>query len=124
MSPGDLARLATVLEQAVQDQDAGKVPWLCRVPDCDGTPHPGRQGAHARTSQRPPDWDWDVWMALAGRGWGKTRTGAEWAIRMARRHGKDSRVALIGPTAADARDIMVEGESGFLACAPATFRPV
>ena len=124
MSPADLARLATVLEQAVQDQDAGKVPWLCQVPDCDGTPHPGRQGAHARVSQRPPDWEWDVWMALAGRGWGKTRTGAEWAIRMARRHGKDSRGALIGPTAADARDIMVEGESGILACAPATFRPV
>lgn len=124
MSPGDLARLATVLEQAVQDQDAGKVPWLCSLPDCDGSPHKGRNGAHARSSQRPPDWEWDVWMALAGRGWGKTRTGAEWAIAQARKHGKDSRGALIGPTAADARDIMVEGESGILACAPATFRPV
>jgi phage terminase large subunit-like protein len=123
MSPADLARLTTVLEQALQDQEAGKVPWLCQVPDCDGRPHPGFQGAHARVSQRPPDWDWDVWMALAGRGWGKTRTGAEWAIAQARRHGKDSRGALIGPTAADARDIMVEGESGILACAPATFRP-
>jgi len=59
-------------------------------------------------------------MALAGRGWGKTRTGAEWSIDKAR---TQERGALIGPTAADVRDILVEGESGILACAPAVFRP-
>lgn len=121
LSPADLARLESVLEQTLQDQEAGKVPWLCDLEGCDGAPHPGRQGRHARHTQRPPDWEWDVWMALAGRGWGKTRTGAEWAIRKAR---VQERGALIGPTAADTRDVLVQGESGILACAPATFRPV
>lgn len=121
MSPADLLRIEEVLEQVVQDGEAGKVPWLCRRKDCDGRPHPGAPGRHARASQRPPDWEWDVWMALAGRGWGKTRSGSEWAIHKAR---TQARGALIGPTAADTRDILVQGESGILACAPATFRPV
>lgn len=121
MSPADLGRLAEVLEQAIQDDDAGRVPWLCDRDDCDGEPHEGWSSRHARPSQRPPDWEWDVWMALAGRGWGKTRTGAEWAIEKAR---TQERGALIGPTAADTRDVLVQGESGILACAPATFRPV
>lgn len=121
MSPADLIALERTLEQVVQDQEAGKVPFYCDVPDCDGRPHAGRPGAHARATQRPPDWEWDVWMALAGRGWGKTRVGAEWSIECARTL---PRGALIGPTAADTRDILVQGESGILACAPATFRPV
>lgn len=121
LSPADLDRLEALLEQAVQDKEAGKVPWLCGRPDCDGLPHPGRQGRHARASQRPPDWAWDAWLLLAGRGFGKTRTGAEWSIDKAR---TQERGALIGPTAADARDILIQGESGIMACAPATFRPV
>lgn len=121
MSPADLVRLEEILEQVVQDKEAGKVRWLCRRPDCDGRPHPGNAGRHARSGQRPPEGEWDVWMALAGRGWGKTRTGAEWVIDQAR---SLERGALIGPTAADTRDILVQGESGILACAPATFRPV
>lgn len=122
LSPADLARLETILEQSLQDLEAGKVPWLCAVPDCDGRPHPGRPGAHARAAQRPPEGDdWDVWMALCGRGFGKTRMGAEWAILQARKY---ERGALIGPTAGDTRDVLVQGESGILACAPATFRPV
>lgn len=121
MSPADLIRLEAVLEQVVQDKESGKVGWLCSVEDCDGAPHKGRQGRHSRRSQRPPDWSWDVWLLLAGRGFGKTRTGAEWVIEKAR---TAQRGALIGPTAADTRDILVQGESGILACAPATFRPV
>lgn len=120
MSPADLIALERALEQAVQDQEAGKVPWRCLVPDCDGLPHEGRWGAHARASQLSPEWLWDVWLLLAGRGFGKTRTGAEWCIEKAR---TQERGALIGPTAADTRDILVQGESGILACAPATFRP-
>ncbi|MEU7010378.1 terminase family protein [Streptomyces sp. NPDC046332] len=121
MSPTDLERLESVLEQVVAQQKAGRVPWLCNRPDCDGRPHPGRMGPHARASQRPPAGDdWDVWLALAGRGWGKTRTGAEWVIAQAR---TQERGALVGPTAGDTRDVLVEGESGILACAPATFRP-
>ena len=75
----------------------------------------------ARPEQLWPPGAWRVWMCLAGRGWGKTRTGAE-----ACRHAIDQgyrRLALVAPTAADARDVMVEGESGILAIFPYKQRP-
>lgn len=116
-----LEELLTGLETLAQERDAGRGPWLCDRPDCDGKPHKGRMNAHSRAEQRAPsDDDWDVWNLLAGRGFGKTRTGAEWVIRQAKQH---ARGALVGPTAADVRDIMVEGESGILACARHGFRP-
>jgi len=72
----------------------------------------------ARPEQlEPRGVDWDTWLLLAGRGFGKTRTGAEWVVKQASIH-PGSRGALVAPTAADTRDIMVEGESGILACAP------
>lgn len=114
-------RLLSLLEQIEAERKAGKVPWLCNRQGCNGAPHKGRPGAHARQEQRPPEGEWDTWLLLAGRGFGKTRTGAEWSIQQAKTL---ERGALIGPTAADTRDILVEGESGILACAPATFRPV
>lgn len=121
LTPVELEELAEGLEKLVVDREAGRVPWLCDRPECDGLPHPGRRGAHSRATQRAPAGDdWDTWLALAGRGWGKTRTGAEWTIEQARTL---ERGALIGPTAADTRDILVEGESGIMSCAPATFRP-
>jgi phage terminase large subunit-like protein len=121
LGPSELEHVLSTLEQIEMDRESGRVPWLCTLPDCDGSPHRGRKGRHARADQRPPSiTDWDVWLALAGRGWGKTRTGAEWSIEQARTL---ERGALVGPTAADTRDILVEGESGILACAPATFRP-
>lgn len=61
-------------------------------------------------------------MVKAGRGWGKTRTGAEW-VREQVEQGICGRFALVGATAADARDVMVEGESGLLAIAPSWCRP-
>lgn len=77
---------------------------------------------HARSKQLEPPGDWDVWLIMAGRGFGKTRCGAEW-IRSRVETGKYGRLALIGATAADVRDIMVEGESGILAVSPPWFRP-
>jgi phage terminase large subunit-like protein len=71
----------------------------------------------ARPNQLAPDGDWSKWLAMAGRGWGKTRVGAEW-VRGEVAAGRASRVALVAPTAADARDVMVEGESGLLAVHP------
>ncbi len=76
----------------------------------------------ARSSQLPPEGDWRVWLLLAGRGFGKTRTGAE-LVRARVTTGTARRVALVAPTAADARDVMVEGESGILAISPASNRP-
>ena len=66
----------------------------------------------ARPQQIAPDGDWQTWLILAGRGFGKTRTGAEW-VRSKVMAGA-SRIALIAPTASDARDVMIEGESGLL----------
>jgi len=66
-----------------------------------------------RTNQIAPDGDWMTWLFLAGRGAGKTRSGAEW-IRERVRAGY-GRIALIAPTARDARNVMVDGESGLLA---------
>lgn len=78
--------------------------------------------AKARPSQLPPDGDWNGWLVMAGRGFGKTRTGAEWVKELAEA-GQTSRIALVAPTAADARDTMVEGESGILATASPWCRP-
>lgn len=76
----------------------------------------------ARPNQLPPRGDWTTWMLLAGRGFGKTRTGAEF-VRAEVEAGRAGRVALVAPTAADARDVMVEGESGILAICPPRNRP-
>lgn len=64
------------------------------------------RGFLARSDQIAPEGDWDIWLALAGRGWGKTRTGAEW-VREEVEAGRASRIALVAETAADARDVMV-----------------
>lgn len=77
----------------------------------------------ARAEQLPPPGSWFVWLILAGRGWGKTRTGAEY-IRWRVESGQASRIALIGETAADVRDVMIEGESGLLAVSPSWNRPL
>lgn len=64
-----------------------------------------------------------TWLALAGRGWGKTRVGSQ-ALIQEIYSGRAGRIALIAETAADARDVIVEGDSGILACSPPWFRPV
>lgn len=79
--------------------------------------------AERRKAQTPPPGDWRTWLVMAGRGFGKTRTGAEF-IRQEVMDGRMRRVALVAPTAADVRDVMVEGESGLLAvCDRYAFRP-
>jgi phage terminase large subunit-like protein len=74
----------------------------------------------ARPEQLAPAGDWRTWLVKAGRGWGKTRVGAEWVRGRAEAVG---RIALVGPTAADVRDVMVEGESGIMSICPAGERP-
>lgn len=73
-----------------------------------------------RDDQTPPAGSWRIWLLLSGRGFGKTRVGAEW-IREQVKHFQQ--VNLIGPTAADYRDVMIEGESGILAVCPKAERP-
>lgn len=73
---------------------------------------------HARPDQIAPDGDWDVWLCLAGRGWGKTRTGAEW-VREEVEAGRAKRIALIAETQKDLDQVMVHGDSGIeKACPP------
>ena len=75
----------------------------------------------ARTNQRMPEGIWRYWLILAGRGFGKTRTGAEtvrtWVDKGYRR------IHLIGPTVGDTRNVMVTGPSGLLSCFPAHQKP-
>ncbi|WP_246605043.1 DNA-packaging protein [Aquisediminimonas sediminicola] len=76
--------------------------------------------------QLPPDGDWRTWVIMAGRGFGKTRAGAEWVRSVAEnaRAGETVRIALVGATMEEARAVMVEGPSGLLAIAPTATRPV
>ncbi len=76
----------------------------------------------ARPNQKIPDGDWRIWLILAGRGFGKTRTGAETIRQWALSH-QARRIALIGDTQEDVRDIMIEGESGLLAIHSPDERP-
>ena len=75
----------------------------------------------ARPEQLPPASDWRFWLIMAGRGFGKTRTGAEVVVDAAWRGVPYPN--LIGATASDVRDIMVEGESGILNVSPPWFKP-
>ncbi len=79
--------------------------------------------------QLPPEGDWKSWIVMGGRGAGKTRAGAEWVRRQvegpsASAPGRCRRVALVGETFDQAREGMVMGDSGILACSPPDRRPV
>ena len=79
--------------------------------------------AKARPEQLPPPGDWNGWLILAGRAWGKTRTGSEW-VKSSIMSGRARRVALVGATAADVRDVMLEGASGLLSVCSDWDRPL
>lgn len=74
----------------------------------------------ARPNQLAPAGDWRGWLLMAGRGFGKTRTLVEWVRSNLQ---PDDRVAIVGPTAGDVRDVLIEGESGILATSPPWMRP-
>ncbi len=91
------------------------LPWLFEV-----WALPGHQLA--------PEGDWKTWVILGGRGAGKTRAGAEWVRAQVEGSlpsdpGRCRRVALVGETIEQAREVMVFGESGLLACSPPDRRP-
>lgn len=104
--------------------------WYCDRPDCDGEPHPGWHFCdhplphppgdqfwrcrHARANQRPPEGQWRRWLIMAGRGFGKTRAGAEWLAHEAS-HRPRTTWAAVAPTGDDLRATCIEGESGLLA---------
>lgn len=75
-----------------------------------------------RPGQRPPPTPWRVWLVMAGRGFGKTRMGAEW-VRAQAETTPRMKIALVGATMSEVRRVMVEGDSGLLAIAPPHLRP-
>jgi phage terminase large subunit-like protein len=79
--------------------------------------------------QLPPDGAWRSWVIMGGRGAGKTRAGAEWVRAQVEGAGpgdpgRARRVALVGETHDQVRAVMVEGQSGIIACSPPDRRPV
>lgn len=82
---------------------------------------------NARPQQLPPQFDgdgkiWRIWLIMAGRGFGKTRAGAEWVNKIAQ-NDPNARIALIGANHHETRSIMVSGESGLLSIGPPEWRP-
>ncbi len=74
----------------------------------------------ARDAQKIPAWEWRVWFLMGGRGVGKTRVGAEVTRK---KSDEVSRINIVGRTAADVRDVMIEGPSGILEVSPPWNRP-
>lgn len=75
-----------------------------------------------RRTQQPPPGDWRVWLVMAGRGFGKTRLGAEW-VRAQAEADPEARIALVAASLHEARSVMVEGESGLLSIGAPWRRP-
>jgi phage terminase large subunit-like protein len=105
--------LELLLEASEEDQR--RIIWT--MTPFDALKYDARFETWAHKNQLPPKSEgWRTWLMMAGRGFGKTRAGAEWIFRLA--EGKPGcRIALVGATIADARSIMVEGVSGLLSIA-------
>lgn len=78
---------------------------------------------NAGPAQTPPDGDWRVWLFMGGRGAGKTWAGARWTTACVM-EGQARRIALVGPTLGDVREVMIEGPSGLIALAPDHMKPL
>ena len=122
-----MSTLLQALADVASQSRRGRL-WYCLRDECDGNPHDGAYWCdhpidsdehttdcrHARTEQRPPKGEWLTWLYRAGRGSGKTRSAAEWVTDQVQK-GNAKRIALVGRTPADVRDVMVLGESGLIA---------
>jgi phage terminase large subunit-like protein len=97
--------------------------FAAKLTDREREEFPYNWGQLGRDAQLAPESDWRLWLVMAGRGFGKTRAGAEWVRRLAEDDPR-ARIALIGATLGEARSVMVEGESGILACCPPARAPL
>jgi phage terminase large subunit-like protein len=117
MSPSSLAEELMQLEPAERDAAVEKL-----TPAMRKLLKPfWRVWAHR--GQLPPPDGWHTWLIMAGRGYGKTRAGAEWVRAIAEKD-PTARIALVAASLGEARRVMVEGESGLLAIARPAARPV
>lgn len=110
--------------------DDERARWLAKLSPAEAEALRYRWEFWGRSEQMPPaDYSWNTFLYLAGRGAGKTRASCEWVRSMVcgktpLARGKAERVAIVTETAADGRDVMVEGQSGLLGIHPKDFRPV
>ena len=76
----------------------------------------------SRREQIPPQWDWFIWVVMAGRGWGKTFAGSNWLVN---KHvsGEAKNSAIVAATSADLRRFCIDGPSGIRSLAPSWFKP-
>lgn len=137
LKPDELSQVFKELEEIEKSPQRR---WYCTREPCDGRPHAGFHWCehpidsekhvawcnHARTPQRPPTEDemapWLVWFFSGGRGTGKTRAGAEWVLDLVWNQGY-KRIALVGRTPADVRDVMIYGDSGIMSVSDPHPRP-
>lgn len=101
--------------------EAEKYGWICDRPTCDGRPHQGWLHPHARQNQRPPDGRWLIWDLMAGRGFGKTRTGAETTRLWG--ENRPLQIAVVAKKDTLCREICFEGRSGLLNVIPPSLIP-
>lgn len=111
-----------LMAELLQQPEGERLAWLRRLP-----PEAKEEFAHvwplwARAAQLQPPGDWQLWLILAGRGFGKTRAGAEWVRDIAERD-PTARIALVGASLGEVRSVMVEGESGLLSIGLPQQRP-
>ena len=115
------------MQQSVAEQMASLTPTQIDEVLAEFTPEQTRalltnwRGFNARPDQIAPDGDWDIWLAMAGRGFGKTRMGAEWIREQVKAGAK--RIALVAETQKDLEEVMIGGDSGILAVCPPDERP-
>lgn len=122
-------RLLEIAAWKFRDDEEGWAAFVAALPERVAERLKGEWWWQAHGGQSPPDQDWAVWLLMAGRGFGKTRAGAEWvwgkvrALRGDRPSpnplpraggGSGLRIALVGATREDAVRVMVEGPSGLL----------
>ena len=110
------------VEELLGMPEAERHAWLRRLPKPEREDFDHIWSIWARAAQLPPPGDWQLWLILAGRGFGKTRAGAEWVRDLAERD-PAARIALVGASLGEVRSVMVEGESGLLSIGLPQQRP-
>lgn len=103
--------MASKLDTLARLKELSKYAWYCGRAGCDGSPHDAFLFPHARGTQVPPEGDWWGWFLRAGRGFGKSRSGAEFVKkRLLEQPGH--RVAIVAPDFGVGRDVCIEGRAG------------
>ena len=115
----DLLGYEPILRLAVRHfhgDDEGLAAWVEALPDKVFERLKSDWWWQAHGGQEAPEGDWTVWLLMAGRGFGKTRAGAEWVSEMARA-APGARIALVGGSRDDVVKVMIEGTSGLISVA-------